>query len=245
MGATVSDVTVAGYADATPPGRTGPDPAIVAATHPPRPDFPAAEPDTGAQVGVWIDGRGAWGFCAICYRPLTRSRFNQRQVTCSQPCARAARVAREAAREAKPCEICGQPCRSAVNRTCGPACALIWRRTHGRGSIPPERAAKITALWEAGYTQSQIAHEVGVSKHAIAGYRHRHLADRPRRNPAIKQAPLPELPKARASRPALICQPAGADRRRPGRFCSAHPEIRWHPADWRCRSADPARDAAG
>lgn len=214
-----------------PPGLEGPGPLPIAHTHPPRPPVPAAAIGTDAEKEGQAQGRGAWGFCEVCQTPLgRRDAPNGRKRFCSHDCKKAAR----GQRLAKPCEICGAPCRDPGNHTCGRDCAKIWRQRHAPGVYSEELAAKVRALWDQGLTQGEIARRVGVTPNSIAGFRKRHLGDRPTRPSPIK--PRAAKPRA-AGKFGLICQPEGADRTQPGRYCSAHPEIRWHPRDWRCQAA--------
>lgn len=211
----------------TPPGADGTRPVTIAAPYCDRPSVPSAEPDTGADQGGTASGRGAWGFCVVCGQVLGRRTAVFRQKYCSPVC----RDAAEVMRTARLCPICEMPIKSKNNRTCSPACGKLWRLRIGLVH-PPDFADRVRALLAAGLSQPEIAARLKVSKSAIAGYRKRNQI------PMVAPPP-PDAPAAekKPARPVLIVQPEGADRKQPGRYCSAHPEIRWHPRDYHCRAA--------
>jgi GcrA cell cycle regulator len=156
------------------------------------------------------------------------------------------------------CLVCDAPCRRGSN-TCSRKC---WEIRCGCRIHDPDFVAAVTKLWAEGHSQAEIGRRLGVTKHVIAGFRRKHmeLGDRPRGSAGTPQAaPAPQAaanlalrerhrlaaiaaaaaaakPKP-GKRPVLICEPEGASRSQPGRYCSAHPEIRWHPSVYLCRCA--------
>jgi len=226
-----ADIATSCAARSTPPGLEGPSPVIVAATYCNRPPSPLerhnSHPEqTGPREGQGVGG----GCCAVCAKPLGRG---SDRMPLKRYCSASCRLAAAAERAGRRCEQCGGALHSPVNRFCTQICAIAWRRGAGF-TLSDKQRAQIASLWAAGLSQVKIALRVGVTKHAVAGYRRRHMPARD--NPKGQKAPPPATP-AKAARTRLICQPETADRRQPGRYCSAHPEIRFHPKGWSCRAA--------
>jgi hypothetical protein len=205
------------------------------------PPFSAIGSDTDGEGQAQTGGQGVkgypWRFCEHCQTPLGRIASNGSNV--KRFCSTACRMKAAVIAAGITCAVCGGPTKTPQNRTCSLDCKQVWQRGRG-GFYSEEQHHEIHRLWGAGYSMAAIGRQLGVSKNAISGYAHRHAL--PRRSNQIRPGTQldpkrPAVPTAtKPGRPVLICQPAGADRRAPGRFCSAHPDIRWHPASYRCRS---------